>query len=127
MRAILLYSVVLVLALGLLAPASHELSGASASMTSRGVLNLAMLAVMSVLAWLAISVDEPERSDPRAALTELDTRQIRHIRLHREGAKDIEFGRENDGWVMRSPIAFPADDFLMEALLGILRAPAKRA
>lgn len=84
-----------------------------------------MLTLVAVLAWLAWFDKRSEQAPTNDRLSATELASITHIELTRNDATPIVFRRNADGWFMQQPIMFSADDFQIDALLGVLHAPAK--
>jgi hypothetical protein len=90
----------------------------------RWLINLALLAVLGVLA-LAVRLDL--REDARASrLTDLAPEDIEHIMLKRAGEPRIRLERGERGWRMLEPHAVPADAEAVGRLLPVAQAAVAR-
>ncbi len=90
------------------------------------LLNLALLAAVTALAWYAWRT--PSRDEVAGqALTTLQPAQVRHLRLERSGRPDIEVEHRGAQWQITAPLRARADEFQVLRMLGVLGArPAAR-
>jgi hypothetical protein len=89
-------------------------------MPRRALLNVILLTAIAAIA-AAIWLTPPETEQPAPALVPgVDASSIDSIRVQRAGGADLRFRRDGDGWSMVEPVAAPAHEARINALLGLL-------
>ncbi len=95
-------------------------------MSRRALVNLALGALVLLLAALAYfrpGVTPPPDHPP---LTTLDPAALSHIRITRGNGREMLLERTREGWLMRKPYRHPADSARVRQLITIVRAPSYR-
>lgn len=90
--------------------------------SARSLLNLGLLGLAAALAALVYwepGVDAPAEL-PK--LTALSPAAVEHVVIHPQRGEEIRLDKEQGVWMMRAPVATYANEFRIEALLGITRA-----
>jgi hypothetical protein len=92
-------------------------------MNTRVLLNLALLAAVVALAWLALREQPPGPvSDTGLALTALAPAEVVRIGIERHGQAAVTLERVDRRWLLTAPLALPADEFRVQALLALVAA-----
>ncbi|MCK5639312.1 MAG: DUF4340 domain-containing protein [Gammaproteobacteria bacterium] len=91
-------------------------------MNNRSLLNLGLLALVTILVLLVIVEPGKEPAVENQAITNLESAQINRIRIERSQASILEFKRRDSRWWITSPLEIPANEYRMERLLGIVEA-----
>jgi len=96
-------------------------------MSSRSLLNLALLGVAAVL--VLVIVYQPGISPEPAAqtVTTLSSDNISRIKITRTTREPLEFIRHGDKWFLSGESELPASDFQIKSLLAVLQAEAARS
>ncbi len=96
-------------------------------MSSRSLLNLALLCVAGILVLVIVYRPgfEPEAAPP--ALTALSGDTISRIHVTRTAREPLTFIRQADHWTLAGNSDLPANDLQMRSLLAILQAPIARS
>lgn len=94
-------------------------------MQARTLLNLGLLALLALLAWLAVYEPgiAPKPEQPR--LTARDPQQIARIEVLRRGEPPVRLQKEGAQWWLLAPRRMPANEALVRNMLDILGAPAQ--
>ena len=92
-------------------------------MSSRGVLNLVLAAVVAALTWLALRPAPDGVPEEARPVSELDPGAIARVRIERPEHAPVDLRREGAGWSLVEPLQAPADAFRVQALLGLLAGP----
>ncbi len=89
-------------------------------MSTRTLINLILLIVVTVLA--AVSFYEPGIEEPAAlpALTDIPADSVKRVAIRRQEQTDILLEKHAGHWRLREPFQLPANRFKVESLLGIL-------
>lgn len=96
-------------------------------MSSRTLLNLALMAIAAVLA-LVIVYQPGITPEPAAqTVTTVDSEKISRIRITRTTREPLELARHDDNWFLVSNNGLPASDFQVNALLATLQTEAMRS
>jgi len=93
--------------------------------SARWRLNLALAAVVAVLAWLVLRPGETPDAPPGLALTALDPRAVTRVRIEARDAQPVALERTAKGWRLRAPLAAPADDLRVAVLLELAAARSR--
>ena len=91
-------------------------------MNRRSVLNLALLGLVAGLAALVYWEPGVERPAAAPKLTALSPADVTTIVIRPQRGEEIRFERDQGAWMMRAPIATYANEFRIDALLGIAQA-----
>src|SRR3990172_6636222 len=91
-------------------------------MKGKLLLNLALLAVVGVLALLAFYQPGSKKQDDQPVLTDLKADQVTRIELQREGRPATVLERNGARWRMLQPYAIDADEARVGFLLDFLGA-----
>lgn len=94
-------------------------------MSRRSVLNLALLALAAALAALVYWEPGLERPAGPAKLTTLAPADITRLVIRPQRGQEIRLERDAGTWMMRAPIAAYANEFRIDALLGIAQADSQ--
>jgi len=96
-------------------------------MSSRSLLNLALLGLAAVL--VLVIVYQPGSTPEPAAqtVTALNSDNISRIRVTRTTREPLEFIRHADKWFLTGESELPASDFQIKSLLAVLQAEAARS
>ena len=96
-------------------------------MSSRSLLNLALLGLTAVL--VLVIVYQPGISPEPAAptITTLGSENISRIQVTRTTREPLEFIRHGDKWFLSGESELPASDFQIKSLLAVLQAEAARS
>lgn len=92
-------------------------------MTTRNLLNLALLIIVLVL--IAFAIYEPGKDKPITppTLTNLQANDITHINIkRRDDTTDITFEKAAEGWMMLKPYQQSANSFRIDSILKLLSA-----
>ncbi|MDP1708958.1 MAG: DUF4340 domain-containing protein [Gammaproteobacteria bacterium] len=92
-------------------------------MTPRNRLNLVLLGGVLVLVLVVVYQPGLQQPPPLAQLTPLVPAQIIRIRIERSADDTILLEKESPGWVLQAPVAMPANNFRVEAVLQTAQAP----
>ena len=93
-------------------------------MRSRTLINVALLALAAGLAIVIVLVPgEGGRGIDLEPLSDTDPRAVSRVRLETDAGGTIALQRSEDGWGLAEPIAIAANDFRIDTLLGVLKAP----
>lgn len=90
---------------------------------SRWWLNLALLAVVVLLALLVVLARSPQQP-PAPALTAIVPEAVARVALERAGEARVVLEKHEGRWRMTEPLAARVNDFNVGRLLGIARAPS---
>lgn len=90
-------------------------------MSSRMLLNLALLAAVAVLALVAWFEPGKERPAEPPPITALDKDQVQRIRIERRDKDTVILIRDGGHWRMERPIRAPAAEFRVDAILRLAR------
>ena len=90
-------------------------------MTSRTLLNLALLLIVLIL--VAVVILEPGGTpEPKPELlTTMKGSEIRQIKIVRRDKGTIELQKQSDHWRMLTPFKLPANDYKVESVLNLLK------
>ncbi len=90
-------------------------------MTSRTLLNLALLFIVLILG--AVVMLEPGKTPtPKPELlTHLKGSEVRQIKIVRRDKNTIELQKQSDHWRMLTPFNLPANDYKVESVLNLLK------
>jgi hypothetical protein len=89
-------------------------------MPRRALLNILLLTAIAAVA-TAIWLTPPGVEQPAPALVPgVDPKTIDSIHVQRAGGADLRFRRDGDSWLMVEPVAAPAHQARINALLGLL-------
>lgn len=91
-------------------------------MSSRTLLNLALLAVVGALIVLAVYEPGIEAPPPTPALTSVDPAGITRLRVERPNQPTVRLEKTASGWRMLEPYALAANAYRARALLGVAGA-----
>lgn len=91
-------------------------------MNTRSVLNLTLLGLAAGLAALVYWQPGIERPAGPPKLTTLSPADIAHLVIRPQRGGEIRLDKEQGAWMMRAPIAAYANEFRIDALLGIAQA-----
>ncbi|MEZ5671016.1 MAG: DUF4340 domain-containing protein [Thiotrichaceae bacterium] len=91
-------------------------------MRNRWFLNFVLLIVASILSLLVIFTPGLEKPAPeQLSLTELNTKQVKHIRIETLGKDVIELSKDaQDTWQITAPLALEANEFRINSILELL-------
>jgi len=91
-------------------------------MTSRNILNLTLLGIVSVLVLVVVFEPgkTPEKKKP--SLTALKKESISKIDIKQSGNKNIQFRKINHVWQMTSPYQLPANEYRISSILQLVEA-----
>jgi hypothetical protein len=93
-------------------------------MSTRTLLNLALLAAVGVLLVLAIYEPGIEAPPPVPVLSSIDPAGITRLRVERRDQPTVRLVKAASGWRMVEPYALAANDYRARALLEVSRAPS---
>ncbi len=93
-------------------------------MSSRSLLNAALLAV--VLGLILLAVYEPGMEEPQGPkpLTAVDPSTVLNLRIERPDRPPVLFQKREGLWRMLEPYQLPADSYRIRSLLNILNTPS---
>lgn len=92
-------------------------------MSHRLLLNLVLVAVVVTLGWLAWRGDGPaDGPPPGLPVTGLDPQSVQRMAVQRPDRPEVSLARDDGGWRLLAPLAAPADEFRVRALLGLAAA-----
>ena len=92
-------------------------------MSGRTLINIVLLVVVAALAAFIAYTPEREADDELEPLSRENPRAISRIRLDPTTAGTIELRRAEGVWTLVDPIRIAANDFRVNALVGVLSAP----
>ncbi len=92
-------------------------------MTPRNGLNLVLLGGVLLLVLVVVYQPGLQQPPPLEQLTTLVPAQITRIRIERSAGDTILLEKESSGWVLQAPVAMPANNFRVEAVLQTAQAP----
>lgn len=92
-------------------------------MKRRTLTNLTLFMVVAGLAAFIVFVPERETRVAREALSDENPRAVSRIRLELDQGDTIELRRGGGVWKLVDPMRIAANDFRVNTLLGVLRAP----
>jgi hypothetical protein len=85
------------------------------------LINLALLVVIGLLAWLVFYTLEEDKPEKMLPLSELKATAIKNIRITKANQADIVLKKDEQGfWQMLTPFELPANSFHIDNLLRIL-------
>lgn len=91
-------------------------------MRSRLLLNLVLLAAVTVLGAIAILEPGLDKEDAPESITALEVNDIAGLRVERSDGSAVAFARRDGTWWMVEPIEIPASDYRVQSVLNITRA-----
>jgi len=91
-------------------------------MHARVLLSVALLAAVIALAWLVLRDTRAPAPQPGLAVTSLSPATVTRIGIERDGQVAVVLERVDARWLLTAPLVLPADDFRVQALLGLLSA-----
>lgn len=94
-------------------------------MTARSALNLGLLGLVAALAALVYWEPGVETPAELPKLTALDPAAIGHVVIRPQRGDEIRLDKERGVWMMRAPVATYANEFRIDALLGVARADSR--
>ena len=89
-------------------------------MTSRNILNLTLLGIVSVLVLVVIFEPGKTPEKPSPSITTLKKESISKIDIKQFGNKDIQFRKIKHVWQMTSPYQLPANEYRISSILGLV-------
>ncbi|UCE89795.1 MAG: DUF4340 domain-containing protein [Pseudomonadota bacterium] len=90
-------------------------------MSSRNLLNLALLIALAVL--IALVIWEPGKEEPQEVkLTTLAADQVTRFVITRTGQADVFMEKEDGSWMLHEPFGARANSFKIESILRLLEA-----
>lgn len=94
-------------------------------MNARNVLNLGLLGLAAALAALVFWEPGIEAPAEQPRLTALSPADVEHVVIRTQRGDEIRLDKDQGVWMMRAPVAAHANEFRIEALLGIVRADSR--
>ncbi|MGE0370421.1 MAG: DUF4340 domain-containing protein [Gammaproteobacteria bacterium] len=94
-------------------------------MNARNVLNLGLLGLAAALAALVFWEPGIEVPAEHPRLTALSPADVEHVVIRTQRSDEIRLDKDQGVWMMRAPVAAHANEFRIEALLGIARADSR--
>lgn len=91
-------------------------------MSTRTLLNLVLLVVISLLALLVVYEPGIEEPPPPVSLTTVTPAAVSRLRVERPNQATVEMEKVDSGWRVVQPFTLSADDFRANSLLEILRS-----
>lgn len=91
-------------------------------MNARVWLNAVLLVIVAALAWFALRGAPEPSADAGAPVASLTAAAVTRIGIERDGHAAVALERVNNRWLLSAPLAMPADEFRVHALLGLLGA-----
>lgn len=91
-------------------------------MNTRSLLNWTLLGVAAALAALVYWEPGIERPAELPKLTTLSPAAIEHLVIRPQRGDEIRIDREQGAWMMRAPVVAYANEFRIDALLGVAQA-----
>ena len=91
-------------------------------MNKRALLNVLLLALIAILAAFLVLTDRDAATPVLVTVSTIDPNSIRQISVSRAGQVELQFSKQADGWYMQSPLAAPANNTRINAMLAILHA-----
>ena len=96
-------------------------------MSSRTLLNLALMAIAAVLALVIVYQPGITPEPAPQTVTTVGSEKISHIRVTRTTREPLAFTRRGDSWFLVNHHDLPASDFQVNSLLATLQAEAMRS
>jgi hypothetical protein len=96
-------------------------------MSSRSLLNLALLVVAAVLALLIFYQPGITPEPAPQTVTALSSENIRRIQVDRQTRDPLTFTRRHDEWFLGGDRELPASNFQVNSLLAVLQTEMKRS
>jgi hypothetical protein len=96
-------------------------------MSTRGLLNLALLTIAGILVAVVALRPGLEQSGTQAAITAIDPQSVMRIELTRVAGESLHFIRTGEHWQIEGTPVLPADDFQVANVLALLKASAVRS
>lgn len=110
-------------------PENQPLPGSDAPPTAqlkvRWLLNLALVALVAGLAWVAIHKPGQQKDVPDQPFTTIKSDAITHIRIEQADKNPIALEMTNGQWRLTAPVSARANRFNVENLLRIASAPSE--
>jgi len=110
-------------------PENQSPPGSDASPTAelkvRWLLNLALVALVAGLAWVAIHKPGQQKDTTEQPLTTIKADTITHIRIEQADKSSIALEMANGQWRLTAPVSARANSFNVENLLRIASAPSE--
>lgn len=91
-------------------------------MTSRNILNLALLGIVTLLVLVVVFEPGKKAEKPVVKLTALKKEAVSKIFIQRVGKQDIRFEKKHNIWQMTTPYQLPANDFRIDSILRLVGA-----
>jgi hypothetical protein len=88
---------------------------------TRTLLNLALVAIVILLALVLFYEPGTEPKPVPPPLTSVDPNHIQAIRIAHEAHEEIQLERKEGSWLLTAPIQAPANESMVEVLLGITK------
>ena len=96
-----------------------------AQLKVRWLLNLALVALVAGLAWVAIYKPGQQKDAPDQPFTTIKADTITHIRIEQADKNPIALEMTNGQWRLTAPVSARANSFNVENLLRIASAPSE--